>query len=467
MQQSELIWRQDILENQTTEWKSSWRDEYLSWVCGFANAQGGVLEIGRDDKGNVVGLSNAEELLEMLPNKIRNTTGVLADVSICADDGKQYITIVVNPYPSPITYRGRYYYRSGSTTQELTGYALEEFMLRKQGKTWDGVPIPYVEAAELERDAFRFFRKKAIASTRLAQGDLEIEDEELLHSLLLTEGKYLKRAALLLFHNNPEKWVPGAFVKIGYFENDIDILYHDEIHGPLISMPDRVLDSLYLKFLKGIISYRGIQRIETYPFAKAALREAVLNAVVHKDCSKGIPIQIRVYKDKINIFNSGGLPDGWTLEKLLSWHESSPRNPLIAGAFYRSGLIESWGRGIGRIFASCKEEAKPEPLFETSASGFRILLSSNEEHPIESTPEPYFGDNFGDNFGDKLNQTQKRIVELMLADATVTAKSMANDIGITQRGIEGNIRSLKKKGVVMRFGSAKSGRWEVKVSEEE
>ena len=121
--------------------------------------------------------------------------------------------------------------------------------MRKQGKTWDGVPVPYIKEKEFERDAFRFFRKKAIESTRLSKEDLEIDDEALLKSLRLTEGKYLKRAAVLLFHQDPEQWVPGAFVKIGFFENDADIVYQDEIHGPLISMPDKVLDTIYTKYL--------------------------------------------------------------------------------------------------------------------------------------------------------------------------------------------------------------------------
>ena len=115
-----------VLENQIIDWKLKWRDEYLAWVCGFANALGGVLEIGRNDKGVVVGLSDAdiENLLDVLPNKIRNATGVLADVDVRVEDDKKYVVITVKPYPSPVTYRGRYYYRSGSTTQELTGSSL-------------------------------------------------------------------------------------------------------------------------------------------------------------------------------------------------------------------------------------------------------------------------------------------------------------------------------------------------------
>ena len=337
------------MENQNIEWKESWRDDYLKELCGFANAQGGCLEIGRNDKGAITGVTDAEKLLELLPNKIRNLTGILADVDLHVDNGRHYISIAVKPYPAPVTYRGRYFYRSGSTTQELNGSALDEFMLRKQGRTWDGVPVPFVAAEDLESDGFRVFRKKALESMRLSKEDLEIDNIALLQNLSLMEGNYLKRAAVLLFHHNPERWVPGAFVKIGYFENGADIVYQDEIHGPLISMPDKVIDTLYMKYFKGYISYRGIQRIETYPVARSALREAVLNSIVHKDYSTGVPIQIKVFLDKVIIYNTGGLPEGWTIDKLLSAHGSNQRNPLIAGGFYRSGMIETWGRGIEKL----------------------------------------------------------------------------------------------------------------------
>ena len=447
------------MENQNVEWKTLWHDEYIEWVCGFANAQGGIIEIGRNNDGKIIGLSDAVKLLEVLPNKIRNATGVLVDVDVCAENGKQYIVITVKPYPAPVTYHGRYFYRSGSTNQELTGSALDEFILRKQGRTWDGVPVPYITEDEFERDAFKFFRRKAVESTRLSKEDLEIDDAALLQNLLLTEGRYLKRAAILLFHQNPEIWVPGAFVKIGFFENEADILYQDEIHGPLISMPDKVLDTLYLKYFKGIISYKGIQRIETYPVARSALREAILNSVVHKDYSAGIPIQIRVYKDKVSIFNSGGLPDGWTVEKLLSWHESSPRNPLIAGAFFRSGMIETWGRGIEKIMTTCREEGKPAPMFDSSQSGMRVLFNDKTPSASSIYSDTSIGDNIGDSIGDNLSEIQQKIIALMVHNATISARVIAEKIGIAPRNVEANIRVLKKMGIVERIGSAKSGHW--------
>jgi thiol:disulfide interchange protein len=162
-------------------------------------------------------------------------------------------------------------YRSGSTRQELKGAALDRFLLKKQGLHWDGVPVPYVGVSDLDVKALAGFRAKALQSQRLPQ---EILTES---NAVLLEGAYLKRAALLLYHPDPERFVTGAFLKIGYFENDADLLYHDEVHGDLFYQVSQARAVLKAKYLKALISYEGLQRVETYPVPGPALREAILN----------------------------------------------------------------------------------------------------------------------------------------------------------------------------------------------
>ncbi|MDR1209856.1 MAG: putative DNA binding domain-containing protein, partial [Clostridiales bacterium] len=270
------------MENQKTEWKRQWRDEFLKGLCGLANAQGNTLEIRRDDDGAVVGIGNAKELLEELPNTIRHALGIVPSVDLLNESGRHYIAVSVDASGTPVSYHGRHYIRSGSTTQELDGRELDNFILRRLGKTWDGMVIRSVKVSDLDTSAFRIFREKALVSERLQKADLEMNDAELLDSLLLTENGELTRAAVLLFHHNPERYVFGAFVKVGYFESGADLIYQDEFHGSLIVVADQIVDTIYRKYFKGIISYEGVTRVTDYPIPRSALREAIFNAIVHR-----------------------------------------------------------------------------------------------------------------------------------------------------------------------------------------
>ncbi|MCL1908035.1 MAG: winged helix-turn-helix transcriptional regulator [Holophagaceae bacterium] len=461
------------MENQKTEWKRQWRDDFLKGLCGLANAQGGTLEIGRDSKGAVVGLDNPKELLEELPNIVRHALGIVPSVELLDEAGKQYIAVSVEASSTPISFRGRHYLRSGSTTQELGGSELDNFILRRVGKTWDGIVIPKLKATDLDTSAFRKFRERALASERLQKADLEMSDGELLDSLSLTENGELTRAAVMLFHHNPEKYVFGAFVKVGYFENGADLIYQDEFHGSLITMADQIVDTIYRKYYKGIISYEGLQRIEDFPVPRPALREAILNAIVHRDYTTGIPIQIKVFPDSTILWNDGRLPENWTVADLLSKHRSRPYNPKIANAFYRAGYIETWGRGIERITAVCKHAGKSKPLFEASPSEVKVsffydarigenIVDGIVENDVSIVEKVGAG-----SVKSSVKTTQEAILKIMRRTPTISAKAIATEIGIAPRNVQAHIRELKKSGSVERIGPAKGGHWEVKGQREE
>lgn len=326
-------------EKQDIEFKQTWQDEYLKWICAFANSQGGVLYIGVNDKGEVIGVDNYRYLSEMIPLKIRQTMGLFCSVNILTDNDKSYVQIIVEKYPFPVSYHGKYYKRLGSTTQELSGVELDKLILQVQGKTWDCIPVPNIKVSELDESAFKIFRKRALITGRLTEEQLDVSNEDLLKNLRGFENENLTRAAVLAFHPDPEQWFIGAYIKIAYFIDDADILYQDEIHGPLISQVDEALEIIYTKYMKALIDYEGVTRRETFFFPKEAFRELLLNAVIHKDYMQTIPIQIQIYKDKIDIWNIGKMPDELRIEDLFKKHRSAPRNPKIADIFFKCGFV--------------------------------------------------------------------------------------------------------------------------------
>lgn len=428
-------------ETQNTEYKSSWRDEYLKWICGFANAQGGRIFIGKDDNGKVVGVPNAKRLLEDLPNKITSILGIVADVNLHQTEQGDFVEIVVEPQPNPVNYKGEYHYRSGSTKQELKGSALDKFLLQKYGKKWDSVTIPNVSIADLKQETIDFFKERGIDSNRLDEKCRKDSTEQLLENLNLLENGLLKRAALLLFYPDPEKFATGAYIKIGYFRTNTDLRFQDDIHGNLFEQVEKTMELLLTKYTRALISYDGLHRIETYEYPKEALREALLNAVTHKDYSGGAPIQIRVYDDKIMIWNEGRLPENWTIEKLLQNHSSRPNNPDIANAFFRSGYVESWGRGISKIEEQCIAAGLPTPQFKPDGTDFWVTFRKDIYNKEELS-----------KLG--LNERQVKAVMYVKEHGKITNKEYQEINQISNRTATSDLKELVEKFNILKMSGA-------------
>jgi ATP-dependent DNA helicase RecG len=363
-------------EQQNIEYKQSWHDDYLKWVCGFANANGGIIYIGKDDGGNVVDVPNYKKLMVDIPNKIKNTMGITAEVNLHEEQGKHFIEIITLSYSVPISVRGRYYYRSGSTKHELTGATLNEFLLKKSGKTWDDVIEQRATFGDIDEKTVKTFLAASQNTGRLPEND-GLSIPELFEKLRLTENGQLKRAAIILFGKDPGKFYPGIYVKIGRFgKDDTDIIFQETEEGNLIVLLQAVLNQLNHKFLIRSIGFEGMHRIEKGEYPLAAIREMLLNALVHRNYL-GAPIQIRVYDYKISMWNEGSLPAGLTLAALKRSHSSRPRNPIIADVAFKGGYIDAWGRGTIKILDTCKEADLPEPEMQEQDGGFSITLYKN------------------------------------------------------------------------------------------
>ena len=236
-------------ESQNIEYKESWRDEYLKWICGFANAQGGRIYIGIDDNQQVVGVADTKRLMEDIPNKIVNYLDIVADVYLLHKEDKDYIEIAVQPCNLPIAYHGIYHYRSGSTKQELKGAALQQFLLRKMGHSWDDIENERATLDDIDRQAIDFFLRKAVDAGRMPVDSLNETTEKVLSNLNLIggEGK-LRNAALLLFGKNPAKFFTSVQFRIGRFGRDeADLMFQDVVDGNIIQMTDRVIEVLKSK----------------------------------------------------------------------------------------------------------------------------------------------------------------------------------------------------------------------------
>ena len=428
-------------ESDICEWKWSWRDEYMKWMSAFANTGGGTLHIGVNDDGYVVGLKNHRKLLEELPNKFHDKLHITPYVRLHHADSRgenirykavpagisskeinqyasgtyvpsnekqkeklarwekeipvsqdpdgcyYYIEIEVPHYHNLVTYDGVAYVRSGSTLQVLEGRDLELAVIRSTGMSWDAVPV---KTRELDYSAIEAFRRKSVEKKRLTPEMVAVSDSVLLDKLnLMTDDGQMTRAAAMLF-SNPEKIIGGSYIKIGYFAPPAsrgmntadDVIYHDDVRGPLITQADKAVDLLYSKYMKALIDYDGLQRVETYMIPQDAMREIILNAVAHKNYPSRNPIQIKVYDDHITVMNEGFWPfDRLKVEDAYTGqHNSYPGNPTIAEGIYMAGDIETWGTGFDKIRNACTRYGSPLPKVEATDGSVTITVTPGDQY---------------------------------------------------------------------------------------
>lgn len=275
-------------------------------------------------------------------------------INLLSQNSRECLEIVVEASSVPISLRGVYYWRSGSVTQELKGTALTNFLFKRMGLTWDRIIEEKASLEDIDEKAIYQFKRDALKAGRLPDlRDLSVR--EVLSNLRLITRNGLTRAAIVLFGKDPGEFYPNLFVKIGRFGNsDIDLLFQEVCEGNLILMLPDVLEQLEKKFLIKPVRFEGIHRIEELEYPVTALREILLNAVVHRDYL-GSMTQIKVYDDRLSVWNAGRLPEELTIAQLFQVHQSIPRNPLIAEVCYKAGYIDSWGRGVGKISESCRQ----------------------------------------------------------------------------------------------------------------
>ena len=437
-------------EHQNIEWKESWRDEYLKWICAFANSQGGTLVIGKRDDGSIKGIENAKQLLEILPNKILQKLNLICDVDLKTDGDLEYIEIHVDPSISAIAFDGRYFKRTGSTTQLLTGQPLVDFLREKSNIQWDEVVVDGAKIEDVDIEAIERFKEEAKKSGRVPSINEKTSVLDVLRNLdLVTEDGLLKKAGVILFAKRPSKFIREAILKIGRFgESSSDLRSQELLEGNNFQMADKVIELLDNKYIIRNISYDGLTRVETPEYPFEAIREAIFNSIVHRTYDSA-SITVRVFDDRMEIWNDGLLNERLTIEDLKTSHNSYPRNKLMANVFYKAGYIESWGRGTIKIHEECEKYGLPEPKIHEYSGGVAVTLFKKAEASKSSTISEM----------DKhlyLNNNQRWVVDFLEKHETITSKDYQDQFNLAERTARYHLSKMVELKLIEKVGE-KSG----------
>ena len=358
-------------ETEAIEFKENLNDSFYRNIVAFSNTRGGTLLLGVDKKGKVTGIEPSDRFLEDLTNRIVNKIAIYPDIETFDAKGKRVIVVNVARSSYPVSYEGRYYERVGNTTREMKPDRLRILLLH--GKSWDSISGDF-SLNDIDTETVRRFIKLAVETNRLAGVSQKESSEVLLKKLdLLSDGK-LTNGAILLFGKNPQKNFINLCVRIGRFKTETLIIDDKWVKGNLFQQFEETINILR-QFISVRYEIKGIQREDIWDYPIPALREAVLNALIHRDYFNIANfILIKVYDDHIWVSNPGGLPEGITVDELKKPHKSYVRNPLIARVFYLTGYIEHYGSGTVRMAEWMREAGLPEPDFKEEMGGFSVYF---------------------------------------------------------------------------------------------
>ncbi|OGR75592.1 MAG: hypothetical protein A2X40_08205 [Elusimicrobia bacterium GWC2_65_9] len=370
-------------ESETAEFKESFDDATLESVAAFANAGGGSILVGVADDGTLKGVQLRKEAIRDWANRIAQSTRLNPRIVEVLLRGKVVVLIeIAESSVKPIPCRGRFYKRVGKSNRQMTDDDLTRLILDKVGSTWDEISETRASLADIDEERIGLFR--ALCNEKKRR---RIPSEEttsyILEKLGLMKDGRPTRAAVLLFGREPQRWHPSAAVKIGRFRSETVIIDDREIGGTIFEQVDAVM-GYFREHLQTRFEFHGMPaRDIIWEYPLEALREAVTNAVCHRDYLDLGQIQIRWHDDRLIILNPGGLLPPLKPDELRHEHSSRPRNRKIAEMLYYAGSIEKWGGGTLAIIRSCKNAGLPEPRFEEKQGGLWLTFPKDimtEDH---------------------------------------------------------------------------------------
>lgn len=424
-------------ESDSIELKSQVIPDICKEVIGFANTNGGTVYIGIEDNGIIVGVDDEDKTIIQLNNMIRDSikpdiTMFVKYEAIILED-KKVIAIKVQRGTDRPYYLGNkglkpagVYVRNGTSTDPAS-----EANIRKMIKETDGDSFENMRSLEqnLSFNATNEqFKKRNIVFNEAKMKSL---------GLFLKDGEYSNVAFLLSDQCT-------ATIKTATFNGTDKLNFQDrkEYSGSLFDQMENVYQYLEMRNKKRA-SFNGLYRIDTLDYPLDALREALLNCLVHRDYSFSASTLISVYDDRIEFVSIGGLPDGINLDDILLGI-SACRNPKLAAIFYRLELIEAYGTGIPKIMSSYKDTGF-EPKIEVTNNAFKITLP-NLNYSIDEQTET----------------EDNRIVAFIDKNGFITRKDVEELLGISQTSANRILKDMVDKSVLYRIGNGKSIKYKKK-----
>ena len=428
------IMRENMHEDQVTEFKESLdEDDIAQTMTAFANGAGGKIYVGISDDGKVKGIAMGKGKLEQFTNKVHNeTTPAIVFETVFEKSGQlEILAITVHPAKrKPIFYNGLAYKRVNKTTLKVSDPEELRSLFLNKTVFFDDVSCPEARLADLDEETIQKFASMAATAGRLSSP--ATKTDELLSKLGLMNGKEIKNGGVMLFAKNPSAFFHVWGIRCAVVSSGMDFQDMQDFNGNLIQSVEQAMQFIMSKVPKEI-RVEGLRRVETPRIPERAIREALVNAVAHRDYFFPSFVYVTVGPDHVEIKNPGRL-EGLEIADLAKVHSSVIKNPNIGRAFYLCKYIEAWGSGTVKIYQAMRQNGLKDPQFTTD-SMFSVRLSMQVQ---------------------KLNERQKYILAAIQAGKPLKPTDVARKYDVSVTATVGDFANLVKLGLIQKSGRGRA-----------
>ncbi len=434
-------------EGLTVEFKERYSSGIDRDIVAFSNTRGGCILLGVSDDGNIISHKLTNRLKAGI-NDIARKCDPPINIKKISQVGKVSIIEIEEGTEKPYSCREGYFGRLDATTQKMNRKEIELLFRQAFKMSFEEQIHPKITWNEIDKSKIHGFFKEANINVKT------IDPKKILPSLNLSDGKHIKNAGVLFFAKEPRRHILQCEMILAAFKGKSRVHIYDRknIQGDLLTQFNEAIIFLE-KHLNVRSEIQGVNRKDIYEIPIEALREAVANAIIHRDYSmRGTSIMVEVQEDSIVVKNPGGLPEGLTPKKLIN--TSIRRNELIADLFARMDKVERMGTGIQRMRDLMKGAGLSYPEITSD-----LFFTISFKRPPYSLREKSKGEQKG--LVEGLVESQKRILLFIKENPRISKRELSKKIGISTTAIDKNVQQLKDKGLIKRVGPDKGGHWEI------
>jgi ATP-dependent DNA helicase RecG len=437
-------------EGLTVEFKERYTPRIDEDIAAFANAKGGMLLLGVRDGGAILGERLTNDMKAKINSLARNCKPTIS-VEM-AQVGQVAAVVVPEGAEKPYSCGSGYYRRLDGNTQKMSHDELRIMFAEHE-------PLPFEEKTvrgftfdDISKAKIRAFTKEADISI----GKTAVPD--FLCSLKVADETRVKNAGILFFAKDIYKYIHHVETTLVAFKGTDRIHIYDrrDVRDDLLTQHREAVAFLE-KHLNIRTEIKGFDREDIYEIPLEVLREAMVNALMHRDYSiRGTQVMVEVHDDRVEIVNPGGLPKGLSARKLGKM--SIRRNEIIADIFSRMHMVERTGMGIRKMRTAMVAAGLQEPVFQTTEPDgfFRAIFHRSPEYALKAgKPDS------GQTTQKTTQKTAQKIIALIAQKPEVTRQELAKAIGISDSGVKYHLKKMQEKKLIRRVGPARGGHWEV------